>query len=103
MFKKYFIPILKIMGIMIFYSLLAKIFGRLTTVLFMQVFSVESSELTLFIGQFISTITVVLIYLKFGKKQIKDIGIQFTPKWFKKLLLGGFWRFNPGGCWNCVP
>lgn len=88
MFKKYFVPVLKVFGFLAVYFIALIIAGILYTTLDLTAGSKISSLLAGTVSTFVALL-IIYLYLKLDNSSFSRIGTGFTPGWDKKLLRGG--------------
>lgn len=89
MFKKYFVPVLKVFGFLAAYFIgLIVIAGLLYTTLGSMAGAEVSSFLSGAAGIFVALV-VVYLYLKLDHSSFRGIGSGFSPGWHEKLIKGG--------------
>ncbi|HWQ31192.1 MAG TPA: M1 family aminopeptidase [Negativicutes bacterium] len=87
MFRKYFVPVLKVAGFITVYMTIMILAGF---VLFSGTSPVEGKQQELLVGalSFAAALLVTFLYLRMDRKSFADIGSGFSGDWYKKLLRG---------------
>lgn len=88
MFKRYFIPVLKVFGFVIVYMVALFIILGLFFFSSGQFARQELSELVVGILSLSVALLMTYMYLKFEKRSLKDIGVRFHNNWYKMLIRG---------------
>lgn len=88
MFKKYLIPVLKVIGVLLLFSLFSAILGRLTSIFLTNVLHINNFEMAQYIGRLVIVLAFMLLLIKKGKMTLIDAGLDFSFKWYKPLLKG---------------
>jgi membrane protease YdiL (CAAX protease family) len=88
MFRRYFIPILKVLGFVLVYMIALGIIMGLTFLFLSQQINQELSELLVGALSFSVALLVIYLYLKLDKRSFTDIGSGFHTGWYKKLIKG---------------
>lgn len=88
MFRRYFIPVLKVFGYIVVYTVSLGLIIGLTFFLGVQIASQELSQLVIGALSLSVALLVTYLYLKIDKKSFSDIGSWFHTDWHKKLIRG---------------
>ncbi len=88
MFRKYFIPVLKVFGFVVVYMVALSIVLGLFFFSAAQLARQELSELFVGALSLSMALLVTYLYLKLDKKSFRDIGAWFHNDWYKKLVRG---------------
>ncbi|HYF81484.1 MAG TPA: M1 family aminopeptidase [Clostridia bacterium] len=88
MFKRYFIPVLKVFGFIVVYMVALGIILGLFFFSAGQFAGQELSELLVGALSLSMALLVTYLYLKLDKRSFRDIGAWFHTNWHKKLIKG---------------
>ncbi|KUO68857.1 MAG: hypothetical protein APF77_19870 [Clostridia bacterium BRH_c25] len=89
MFRRYFIPVLKVFGFILVYMVALGIVMGLLFFSSGQLASPELSELLIGALSFFVALLVTFLYLRIDKRSFADIGSWIHTGWYKKLIRGG--------------
>jgi membrane protease YdiL (CAAX protease family) len=88
LFKRYFIPVLKVFGFIVAYMVALFIMLGLFFFSTGQIARQEISELLVGALSLSVTLLITYLYLKLDKRSFRDIGAWFHTNWYKKLIRG---------------
>ncbi len=88
MFRRYFIPVLKVFGYVVVYMVVLGIIMSMTFFSGIKPASQELSELLTGALSLAAALLVTYLYLKKDKRSFSDIGSWFNDGWYRKLVRG---------------
>lgn len=86
--RKYFVPILKLVGLMGLYIITLVIVSGILNFILSSFLGAAVAELLSSLLNLVITLAIILLYLKTDRKHLGDIGVSFERGWHKSLLKG---------------